>query len=149
MIDLAAGTSPDTNPQTERDNDMFDQITKITKFATEASTTINENAVATSDQILDAILDANRRIVDAAVTAADRIGEQVKVELPFADRFPTPSATGERYLEFVERAVSINREMNHRVIEMIKADNAKPAAKKPAEKAATPKAATKSAVASK
>jgi hypothetical protein len=120
---------------------MFEQITK---FANEATTTftdaINDNDVSerfttTSDQVLDAVLDANRRIVDMAVTTADRVSEQFKVELPFADRFPTPSEAGERYLEFVERAVSLNRDMNQRVAEMIKADNAKAASDKVAARA--------------
>jgi hypothetical protein len=115
---------------------MFEQITK---FANEATTTltdaINDNDVSerfttTSDQVLDAVLDANRRIVDMAVTTADRVSEQLKVEFPFADRFPTASEAGERYLEFVERAVSLNRDMNQRVAEMIKADNAKAASDK-------------------
>ena len=52
---------------------MFEHITK---FANEATTTvtdaINDNDISerfttTSDQVLDAVLDANRRIVDAAV----------------------------------------------------------------------------------
>ena len=62
---------------------MFEQITK---FANEATTTVtdaindvlNDNKVSdrfttTSDQVLDAVLDANRRIVDMAVTTADRV----------------------------------------------------------------------------
>jgi len=115
---------------------MFEQITK---FANEATTTVtdalNDNNVSerfttTSDQVLDAVLDANRRIVDAAVTTADRVAEQISIELPFADRLPTPTVAGERYLEFVERAVSLNRDLNQRVAEMIKADNAKAAADK-------------------
>ena len=119
---------------------MFEQITK---FANEATTTvtdaINDNNVSerfttTSDQVLDAVLDANRRIVDMAVTTADRVSEQLRsqitVELPFSDRLPTPVVAGERYLEFVERAVSMNRDMNQRVAEMIKADNAKAASDK-------------------
>ena len=119
---------------------MFEQITK---FANEATTTItdgvndvlNDNKVSdrfatTSDQVLDAVLDANRRIVDMAVNTADRVSEQINVEFPFAERFPTPTVAGERYLEFVERAVSLNRDMNERVVEMIKADNAKAASDK-------------------
>ncbi len=115
---------------------MFEQITK---FANEATTSvtdaINDNDISerfttTSDQVLDAVLDTNRRIVDFAVTTADRVADQVKVELPFADSFPTPTVAGERYLEFVERAVSMNRDMNQRVAEMIKADNAKAASDK-------------------
>jgi hypothetical protein len=115
---------------------MFEQITK---YANEATTTItnaigdndvSERFTTTSDQVLDAVLDANRRIVDMAVTTADRVSEQFKVELPFGERFPTPSEAGERYLEFVERAVSLNRDMNQRVAEMIKADSAKAASDK-------------------
>jgi len=115
---------------------MFDQITKIANDATTSVTdAINDNDISerfttTSDQVLDAVLDANRRIVDFAVTTADRVADQVNVELPFADSFPTPTVAGERYLEFVERAVSMNRDMNQRVVEMIKADNAKAASDK-------------------
>ncbi len=115
---------------------MFEQITK---FANEATTSvtdaINDNNISerfttTSDQVLDTVLDTNRRIVEFAVTTADRVADQVKIELPFADSFPTPTVAGERYLDFVERAVSMNREMNQRVAEMIKADNAKAASDK-------------------
>ena len=157
---------------------MFEQITK---FANETSTSvtdaINDNNISerfttTSDQVLDAVLDTNRRIVDLAVTTADRVADQVKVELPFADSLPTPTVAGERYLEFVERAVSMNRDMNQRVAEMIKVDNARAAAdkvvapvkktvakkapakktaakKRPAKKTAAKKATAKKAVASK
>ena len=144
---------------------MFEQITK---FANEATTTINDSVTdaindnnitdrftTTSDRVLDAVLDTNRRIVDAAVTTADRVAEQfrsqVTVELPFADRFPTPTVTGERYLDFVERAVSLNRDMNQRVVDMIKADNAKkaPAKKTVAKKATVKKATAKKATATK
>jgi hypothetical protein len=119
---------------------MFEQITKFANEATDTvsntiSDTINDTRISerfttTSDQVLDAVLDANRRIVDVAVTTADRLAEQLKVELPFNDRIPTPTVAGERYLEFVERAVSMNREMNQRVAEMITADNAKSASDK-------------------
>ena len=152
---------------------MFDQITK---FANEASTTvtdaindtdISERFTTTSDQVLDAVLDTNRRVVDLAVTTADRINEQIKLDVPFADSFPTPTGAGERYLEFVERAVSLNRDMNPRVAEMIKVDNAKaaadkvvapvkktvakttPAKKTPARKAAAKKRPAKKTVAKK
>ncbi len=115
---------------------MFEQITK---FANETGTNvtdaindtdISERFTTTSDQVLDAVLDTNRRVVDFAVTTADRINEQIKLDVPFADSFPTPTVAGERYLEFVERAVSLNRDMNQRVAEMIKVDNAKAAADK-------------------
>jgi len=144
---------------------MFEQITK---FANEATTTINDSVTdaindnniaerftTTSDRVLDAVLDTNRRIVDAAVTTADRVAEQfrsqVTVELPFADRLPTPTLAGERYLDFVERAVSLNRDMNQRVVDMIKADNAKkaPATKTVAKKTPATKRPVKKTVAKK
>ena len=154
---------------------MFEQITK---FANEATTTINDSVTdaindnniaerftTTSDRVLDAVLDTNRRIVDAAVTTADRVAEQfrsqVTVELPFADRLPTPTLAGERYLDFVERAVSLNRDMNQRVVDMIRADNAKkapvtktvakktPATKRPVKKTVARKSPAKKTIASK
>jgi hypothetical protein len=142
---------------------MFEQITKFANDATTNMTdALNENSerfATTSDQVLDRVLDVNRRIVDAAVTTADRINEQVNVEFPFADRLPTPAEAGERYLEFVERAVSLNRDLNQRVVEMIKADNAKaatstattkaPARKRPAKKRAAKKTAAKKTAAKK
>jgi hypothetical protein len=131
---------------------MFEQITKFANEATTSvtdainDTNITERFTTTSDQVLDTVLDTNRRIVDFAVTTADRVSDQIKVELPFADTFPTPAVAGERYLEFVERAVSINREMNQRIVEMIKADNAKAAT---AKVVATTKTATTKTVAKK
>ena len=146
---------------------MFEQITKFANEATTGVTdaindsNISERFTTTSDEVLDAVLDTNRRIVDFAVTTADRVADQVKFEVPFADSFPTPTVAGERYLEFVERAVSINREMNQRIVEMIKADNAKAASDKvvataktvakkvPAKKAPAKKRPAKKTVAKK
>ena len=141
---------------------MFEQITK---FANEASTTvtdaindtdISERFTTTSDQVLDAVLDTNRRVVDFAVTTVesinDRINEQIKLDMPFTDSFPTPAVAGERYLDFVERAVSLNRDMNQRVAEMIKVDNARAAADKvaaPVKKTLPKKATAKKAPARK
>ena len=137
---------------------MFEQITK---FANEAGTTvtdaindtdISERFTTTSDQVLDAVLDTNRRVVDFAVTTADRINEQIKLDVPFTGSFPTPTDAGERYLEFVERAVSLNRDMNQRVVEMIKVDNAKAAADKvvaPVKKTVAKKTPAKKAPAKK
>lgn len=164
---------------------MFEQLTK---FANETTSTISDTVTdaindtniskrftTTSDQVLDAVLDTNRRIVDAAVSAADRVAEQIRtqvtLDLRFTDRLPTPTVAGERYLDFVERAVSLNRDLNHRVAEMITADNAKkvparttraktspaktstaktsPAKKSPAEKRVAKKAPAKKTVARK
>jgi len=124
---------------------MFDQITKFANDATTSVTDavndakLGEQFTNASDQVLDTVLDVNRRVVDFAVTTADRVNEQVRgqvdVELPFADSFPTPTIAGERYLEFVERAVSINRDVNQRIAEMITVDNAQAAARKVADTA--------------
>ncbi|HSP28728.1 MAG TPA: hypothetical protein VLN74_09285, partial [Ilumatobacteraceae bacterium] len=108
-------------------NEATDTVTDVINDTINDSR-ISERFTTTSDQVLDAVLDANRRIVDMAVTTADRLVEQLNVELP--DRFHTPTVAGERYLEFVERAVSLNRDMNQRVAEMITADNAKAASDK-------------------
>ena len=137
---------------------MFEQINK---FANEASTTVtdaindtnvSERFTTTSDQVLDAVLDTNRRVVDFAVTTADRVADQINFDVPFADSFPTPTDAGERYLEFVERAVSMNRDMNQRVAEMITVDNAKAAADKvvaPAKKTVAKKSTAKKSTAKK
>ncbi|HSM65854.1 MAG TPA: hypothetical protein VK860_06090, partial [Ilumatobacteraceae bacterium] len=118
---------------------MFEQITsQINRIADTATTNVRrldadvdfafdiseftDGFTTTSDKVLDAVLDTNRRVVDVAVSAADRVNE--RVELPFADRLPTPTVAGERYLDFVERAVSLNREMNQRVVELLGADRA-------------------------
>jgi hypothetical protein len=123
-------------------SDINDTITKSVK-----DTDVSERFTTVSDQVLDAVLDANRRIVDMAVTTVDRVAEQFNVELPFTDRLPTASVAGERYLEFVERAVSLNRDMNQRVAEMITADNARAAAKSVADTAT--KTVTRTPVAKK
>ena len=134
--------------------EMFDQVTK---FANTASTNVNdsirENLTSTSDQVLDVVLDTNRRIVDLAVSTADRISAQIDLEVPFADRLPTPSAAGERYLDFVEQAVSLNREMTQRVVEMLQAAERTgvdaTAQKATAQKATARKAAAKKAAPAK
>jgi len=137
---------------------MLDQINK---FANTASTTINdainenrptnigeaisENFTQTSDRVLDNVVDSNRRMVEFVVTTADRVSGQVSVELPFADRLPTPAEAGEAYLDFVERAVSMNREMNERVADMLNVDQPQAAPKVTAKKAPVKKASAKRA----
>ena len=117
-------------------NDRFNDFTdSLDEQFRRAGETFNENvtvpATETADRVLDAVLDANRRVVDFAVTTADRVQEYAP-ELPMSDRVPTPSEAGERYLEFVERAVEMNRDFNQRVASMIEtpAVAPKPAAKK-------------------
>ncbi|MGB0112283.1 MAG: hypothetical protein WBP59_03600 [Ilumatobacteraceae bacterium] len=155
---------------------MFDQITK---FANDATTTINENRpqriedvtgpladnlAETSNAVLDAVLDTNRRVVDVVVTTADKVrgtledtlGDRAVVDARISGALPTPAEAGARYLDFVERAVSVNRDWNDRVVEMIRKDAPQAAAKvttvatKPvAKKAAVKKAAAKKSVAKK
>ncbi len=94
---------------------MREQFENLTEKFTDRIETTNE-------RVLDLVVDTNRRIVDAAVATAERVAETFPVELPFADRLPTPAENGQRYLDFVERAVAVNREFNQRVVTMIKVD---------------------------
>ncbi len=150
---------------------MRNQFT--TKF-NEQLDTATANYTSTNDKVLDAVVDANRKAVDFAVKTVDSITKAVDVpampkmpvELPFADRFdmpefPTAAEAGKRYLSFVERAADLNRDLNERVVEMLKIDgikpvvkpapktSAKPAAKKPAARKAAAKKTAKKAPARK
>jgi len=148
---------------------MRDQFTSFTRMFPDdaasaiatASTTLADGLEKNGERVFDAVIDANRRIVEFAVTASDRVTdrladvlpERFPVELPFSDRLPsfsgtvpTAAVTGERYLDFVERAVNVNRDFNERIVSMLKGDVAvavervtataatKPVAKKPAAK---------------
>jgi len=103
------------------------------------TTQINDNfdtaaktVVDTNERILDNVVSMNRRIVDGAVRTADRI---TTVELPLADKLPTAAEAGDRYLDFVEHAVSANRDLTARVVGMLPTGVA-PVAKTKATKAA-------------
>ena len=121
---------------------------QFTNFTGTAATTLAENLDTASERALDAVIEANRKLVEFAVTTADRVAEQISFELPFADRLPSPAESGERYLEFVERAVAVNREFNDRIVAMLK-DDAPAAATAAAStvKATTTKAAAKTTAA--
>ena len=85
------------------------QITENIDAATKSFVDANE-------RLLDTVVTVNRRVVDTVVKVADRASE---VELPLADRLPTiptPAEAGDRYLDFVERAVSVNRDFTARVV---------------------------------
>lgn len=136
-------------------NDRFNDFTdSLDEQVRRAGETFNENvttpATETADRVLDAVLDANRRAVDFAVTTADRVQEYTG-DLPMADRLPTPAETGERYLDFVERAVQMNRDFNQRVASMIEtpAVAPKPAATRPTAKKTGTKTSAKKASAKK
>ena len=130
-------------------------ITKINDQLETATT----NYTSTNDKVLDAVIDANRKAVDFAVKTVDAITKAVEVpamsELPIAGRFelpefPTAAAAGKRYISFVERAAEMNRDLNGRVIDMLKIEEAKPAAKKAAvKKPAVKKPAAKKPAAKK
>lgn len=134
---------------------MRNQI--ITKINDQLETA-TANYTSTNDKVLDAVVDANRKAVDFAVKTVDAITKAVEVpampELPFAGRFelpefPTAVEAGKRYISFVERAADMNRDLNGRVIDMLKIEESKPAAKKPAvKKPAVKKPAAKKATAS-
>lgn len=86
--------------------DITNQITENIDSATKTFVDANE-------RMLDTVVSVNRRIVDTAVEIADRAP---KVELPMADKLPTPAETGARYIDFVERAVSVNRDFTAKVV---------------------------------
>lgn len=69
--------------------------------------------VDTNERMLDTVVNVNRRLVDTAVEIADRAP---KMDLPLADKLPTPATTGSRYLDFVERAASVNRDVTSKVV---------------------------------
>ena len=86
--------------------DINTQITETFGNATESFVDVNE-------RLLDTVVDVNRRLVDTAVQVAERAP---KFELPMADKFPTPTETGARYVDFVEQAVSFNRDFTAKVV---------------------------------
>jgi hypothetical protein len=112
--------------------------------------TATANYTSTNDKVLDAVIDANRKAVDFAVKTVDAITKAVEVpampELPFTGRFelpefPTAAEAGKRYISFVERAADMNRDLNGRVMDMLKIEEAKkPVAKKPVAKKPVAKA---------
>jgi hypothetical protein len=111
---------------------MNPQITNLSK-------TLADNYASGSERVLDAVLDGNRKIVDVAVSTADQLVDQLPAEI--VNRFPTPADTGARYLEFVERAVEVNREWNDRIVALLTPDT--PAAPAPVKKAPAKRAAAK------
>ncbi len=138
---------------------MRAQFSKFTEsFNSEAIATFADNAEAANERVLAFVIDANRRLADFAVTSADRVAEALPVALPLSDKLPTPTERAERYLDFVERAATMNRDFNQRVLAMITVDApavidrvvepvvpTTTATKTPAKKARTTKAPAKKA----
>lgn len=87
------------------------QITDNVDTATKTYVDIN-------DRVLDTVVKVNRRIVDTVVEIADRVPAN-NVDVPFVDRIPTPAETGDRYLDFVERATTMNRDFTARVVKQL------------------------------
>ncbi|MGB3737545.1 MAG: hypothetical protein WA964_21505 [Ilumatobacter sp.] len=85
----------------------------ITDTITENFDIATKTFVDANERVLDTVVSVNRRIVDTAVEIADRAP---KVDLPMADKLPTPAESGARYIDFVERAVSVNRDFTSKVI---------------------------------
>ncbi|MDX2379383.1 MAG: hypothetical protein QNM02_06460 [Acidimicrobiia bacterium] len=127
---------------------MRDEIQKFTKNAA-------DNYTETNDRVLDAVVDTNRKAVDFAVKTADQVAERIEQiddlpEFKFADKVPTPAETGARYLDFVERAVEMNREFTQRMVErLLEVDAVAPVVEKPVAKKAPAKPAAKKPVAKK
>jgi len=110
--------------------------TQITEQIDSAAKTV----VDTNERILDTVVSVNRRVVDGAVETADRMPS---VELPMADKLLTPAEAGARYIDFVEQAVSVNRDFTKRVVGMLPtgvATTAKAKATTATKKATTAKA---------
>ncbi len=90
--------------------DITTQITDNIDAATKTFVDANE-------RILDTVVSVNRRIVDTAVRVNKNIADRApKMELPLADKLPTPAETGARYIDFVERAASVNRDFTAKVV---------------------------------
>ena len=136
-------------------------------FDKEKVAAITDSVEAANERVLAYVVDANRRLADFAVTSADRVAEALPVAVPFADKLPTATESAERYVDFVERAVAMNREFNQRVLAKLTVDApavveavaenvtetvtaaTEPAEKTPAKKAPAKKASVKKATAKK
>lgn len=88
--------------------------------------------VDTNERILDRVVSFNRDVVDGAVRT---VGQIPTVELPFADKLPTPTEAGDRYLDVVEQIAAANRDFTAQVVGMLPTGVA-PVAKSKATKAA-------------
>jgi len=91
-----------------------------------------KTVVDTNERILDSVVSFNKTAIDGAVRTADKLPT---VELPFADKLPTATEAGDRYLEVVEQIVAANRDFTARVVGMLPTGVA-PVAKTKATKAA-------------
>lgn len=84
---------------------------------TENFDTVTKTFVDANERVLDTVVSVNRRIVDTAVRMNQNIADRASnIELPMADKLPTAAETGARYIDFVERAVSINRDFTAKVV---------------------------------
>ncbi|MEP4651894.1 MAG: hypothetical protein ABJ314_17030, partial [Ilumatobacter sp.] len=77
--------------------------------------------VDANERVLDTVVSVNRRLVDTVVRINESIVDRApKVELPMADKLPvtlpTPAESGARYIDFVERAASVNRDFTAKVV---------------------------------
>ncbi|MET0663286.1 MAG: hypothetical protein ABWZ42_09160 [Ilumatobacteraceae bacterium] len=91
-------------------------------FDKEALAALAGKVEAANERVLEFVVDASRRLADLAVASADRAADVLPVALPFADRLPTPAESAASYLDFVERAATVNREFNQRVVALLTVD---------------------------
>ena len=76
-----------------------------------------KNFVDANERMLDTVVSVNRRMVDTAVRVNRTIADRTpKLDLPLSEKLPTPAATGARYIDFVERAASANRDFTAKVV---------------------------------
>ncbi len=140
--DLAARVNEAGHDLGETVSDNYQQF--ATRFG-DVTKTVADGYGQTSDRVLDFVVDANRKVVEAAVSSADQVVEQLP-EVPWADRLPTPAEAGDRYLEFVDQVVSVNRDFNHRMVRLLEEDIA---ARATAQSGATTKSTSTKSTAKK
>jgi hypothetical protein len=136
---------------------MRDEIS--TRIA-DVTKTVTENYTETNQRVLDAVVENSRKAADFYVKTADQVSDQLpSIDLPF--ELPTPADAADRYVEFVERVVEMNREFSERivkinrdysdrVVEMLRDETVAPApeATKPVAKKTTKRPAKKTATTS-
>lgn len=93
------------------DTSMFDAF-KIDGDA------IAERYTTVTTAVIDAVVDAQHKMVDAWIAGADKLVEVLPMDLPAG--IPAPAESGAKYLDFVEKAATLNREWNARVADMLR-----------------------------
>jgi len=95
----------------------MDINTDLNTRITETFDNATESFVDANERMLETVVDVNRRLVDTAVRVNQNLADRApKLDLPMAAKLPTPAETGARYIDFVEQAVSFNRDFTAKVV---------------------------------